>query len=32
MGFAEKYKKFNTIFDIDIKDLKLMDGYDIIAK
>lgn len=28
MGFAEKYNKFNAIFDIDIKDFKFMDGYD----
>ena len=32
MGFAEKYNKFNTIFDIDIKDFEFMDGYDFIAK
>ena len=32
MGFAEKYNKFNTIFDIDIKDFKFMDGYEFIAK
>ena len=32
MGFAERYNKFNTIFDIDIKDFKFMDGYDFIAK
>lgn len=32
MSFAEKYNKFNTIFDIDIKDFEFMDGYDFIAK
>lgn len=32
MGFAEKYNKFNTIFNIDIKDFEFMDGYDFIAK
>ena len=32
MGFAEKYNKFNTIFDIDIKDFEFMDGYDFIEK
>lgn len=32
MGFAEKYNKFNTIFDIDIKDFEFMDGYNFIAK
>ena len=32
MGFAEKYNKFNTIFDIDIKDFEFMNGYDFIAK
>ena len=32
MGFAEKYNKVNTIFDIDIKDFAFMDGYDFIAK
>ena len=26
MGFAEEYSKFNTIFDIDIKDFEFMDG------
>lgn len=31
MGFAEKYNKFNTIFDIDIKDFEFMDGYTFIA-
>lgn len=32
MGFAEKYNKVNTIFDIDIKDFSFMDGHDFIAK
>nr|DAI10662.1 MAG TPA: putative single-stranded DNA-binding protein [Caudoviricetes sp.] len=32
MGFAEKYNKFNSIFDIDIKDFAFMDGYDFIEK
>lgn len=32
MGFAEKYNKVNTIFDIDIKDFSFMDGYDFIDK
>ena len=32
MGFAEKYNKFNTIFEIDIKDFEFMDGYNFIAK
>ena len=32
MGFAEKYNKFNTIFDIDIKDFEFMDGHEFIAK
>ena len=32
MGFAEKYNKFNTIFDIDIKDFEFMDGYAFIEK
>ena len=31
MGFAEKYNKFNTIFNIDIKDFEFMDGHDFIA-
>ena len=31
MGFAEKYNKFNPIFDIDIKDFKFMDGYEFIG-
>ena len=31
MGFAEKYNKVNTIFDIDIKDFEFIDGYDFIA-
>ena len=32
MGFAEKYNKVNTIFDIDIKDFEFMDGYGFIEK
>ena len=32
MGFAEKYNKFNAIFDIDIKDFEFMDGYGFISK
>ena len=32
MGFAEKYNKFNTIFDIDIKDFEFMNGHEFIAK
>ena len=32
MGFAEKYNKFNTIFNIDIKDFHFMDGQEFIAK
>ena len=32
MGIAEKYNKFNKIFDIDIKDFEFMDGYEFIAK
>ena len=32
MSFAEKYNKFNAIFDIEIKDFKFMDGYEFIAK
>ena len=32
MRFAEKYNKFNTIFDIDIKDFAFMDGREFIAK
>ena len=32
MGFAEKYNKVNTIFDIDIKDFSFMDGYGFIEK
>lgn len=32
MGFAEKYNKFNAIFDIDIKDFEFMDGYEFISK
>ena len=32
MGFAEKYNKFNTIYDKKIKDIELMDRYDFIAK
>lgn len=32
MGFAEKYNKFNTIFDIEIKDFEFMSGDDFISK
>ena len=32
MGFADKYNKFNTIFDIDIKDFEFMDTYNFISK
>ena len=32
MGFAEKYNKVNTIFDIDIKDFEFMDGYGFFEK
>ena len=32
MGFAEKYNKFNSIFNIDIKDFEFMDGYGFITK
>ena len=32
MGFAEKYNKVNTIFDIDIKDFSFINGYEFIAK
>ena len=32
MGFAEKYNKFNTTFDIVIKDFEFMKGYDFIEK
>ena len=32
MGFAEKYNKFNTIFNIDIKDFEFMNGHEFIAK
>ena len=31
MGFAEKYNKFNALFDIDIKDFEFMDGHEFIA-
>ena len=32
MKFAEKYNKFNTLFDNDIKDFEFMDGNEFIAK
>ena len=32
MGFADKYNKVNTIFNIDIKDFEFMDGYGFIEK
>ena len=32
MKFAEKYNKFNALFDIDIKDFEFMEGHEFIAK
>lgn len=32
MGFAEKYNKVTTIFNIDIKDFSFINGYEFIAK
>lgn len=32
MGFAEKYNKFNAIFNIDIKDFSFINGYEFITK